>query len=201
MKRIILLLIVFVACRLSAQEFHLIPKVGLNLAGITGESDNDGSIRPGLNMGLGVDVMWNQRIGVETGVYYSMQGNKSKGGKGGYISYTTILDYINLPVYVKGNIYKGLYLFAGPQFGFNIIQKSHSSSDAVPSLTIDMNVIRKFDCSLGIGAGYQWKCGLLVSANYNFGLTDAWKSSIDWADRKKSCNNVCQLNVGWAFKL
>lgn len=200
MKKIAFLLALFIACQVNAQEFHLIPKVGLNLASLTNESEYDGSVRSGLNIGIGADFMWNEVFGGEAGVYYSMQGNKSKGGIENVVSYTTKLDYINLPLYAKGYVYKGLYLFAGPQFGFNISQQNHSSSAEVPSLTIDMNVIRNFDCSLGIGVGYQWKAGWMVSANYNFGLTDAWKS-FDGIEQDKTCNSVFQLNVGWAFEL
>lgn len=197
MKKLLLLMFLWIGVQAYAQEVRLIPRIGLNIASITNDEADEVSVRPGVNTGFGFDVMWNEKIGVETGVYYSMQGNKSKGGG---VSYTTKLDYINIPVYFKGNVYKGLYLFAGPQFGFNFIQKNHSSSVEVPSLTIDMNVIRKFDFALGIGAGYQFDCGFLVSANYNFGLTDAWKS-FEWGNQKKMSNRVFQLNLGYAFKL
>lgn len=49
MKKIVLLLMLFVAFQVSAQEFHFIPKVGLNLANMT---NVDGSVRPGLNIGI-----------------------------------------------------------------------------------------------------------------------------------------------------
>ena len=39
-----------------------------------------------------------------------------------YISYTTKLDYVSIPVYAKGYVYKGLFVFAGPQFGFNVVR-------------------------------------------------------------------------------
>ena len=111
MKKIVFLLLLCVACCMNAQEFHLIPKVGLNLANTTGEVDS--KVRSGLNIGLGGDVMLTERFGIETGVYYSMQGSKYKGGG---VSYTDKLDYINVPVYAKEFIYKGLYVFGGPQF-------------------------------------------------------------------------------------
>ena len=50
MKKIVFLLLLCVACCMNAQEFHLIPKVGLNLANTTGEVDS--KVRPGLNIGL-----------------------------------------------------------------------------------------------------------------------------------------------------
>ena len=86
MKKIVFLLLLCVACCMNAQEFHLIPKVGLNLANTTGEVDS--KVRSGLNIGLGGDVMLTERFGIETGVYYSMQGSKYKGGG---VSYTCLL--------------------------------------------------------------------------------------------------------------
>ncbi len=140
---------------MNAQEFHLIPKVGLNLANTTGEVDS--KVRPGLNIGLGGDVMLTERFGIETGVYYSMQEANIKGG----VSYTDKLDYINVPVYAKEFIYKGCMCLEG-QFSFNVNSENKSSSD-YGTTVIGMNVIRKFDCGVGLGAGYQFERGLLIS--------------------------------------
>lgn len=194
MKKIVFLLLLFVSCRMGAQQFHLIPKVGLNLANTTGEVDS--KVRPGLNVGLGGDVMLTERFGIEAGVYYSMQGSKYNSNG---VSYTDKLDYINIPVYVKEFIYKGLYLFGGPQFSFNVNSENKASSDHATTV-IGMNVIRTFDCGVGLGAGYQFERGLLVSLNYNIGLINVNKA---WASNSnpKANNSVVQLNVGWRFAL
>ena len=194
MKKIVFLLLLFVSCRVGAQQFHLIPKVGLNLANTTGEVDS--KVRPGLNVGLGGDVMLTERFGIEAGMYYSMLGSKYNGNG---VSYTDKLDYINIPVYAKEFIYKGLYLFGGPQFSFNVNSENKASSDHATTV-IGMNVIRTFDCGVGLGAGYQFERGLLVSLNYNIGLINVNKS---WASNSnpKANNSVVQLNVGWRFAL
>lgn len=49
MKKIALLLLMFVAFQVSAQDFHFLPKIGLNLANMT---NSDGSMKPGLNVGV-----------------------------------------------------------------------------------------------------------------------------------------------------
>lgn len=194
MKKIVFLSLLFVSCRIGAQQFHLIPKVGLNLANTTGEVDS--KVRPGLNVGLGGDVMLTERFGIEAGVYYSMQGSKYNGNG---VSYTDKLDYINIPVYAKEFIYKGLYLFGGPQFSFNVNSENKASSDHATTV-IGMNVIRTFDCGVGLGAGYQFERGLLVSLNYNIGLINVNKA---WASNSnpKANNSVVQPNVGWRFAL
>ena len=63
MKKIVFLLLLCVACCMNAQEFHLIPKVGLNLAKYYREVDS--KVRPGLNIGLGGDVMLTERFGIK----------------------------------------------------------------------------------------------------------------------------------------
>lgn len=45
MKKIALLLLMFVAFQVSAQDFHFLPKIGLNLANMT---NSDGSMKSGL---------------------------------------------------------------------------------------------------------------------------------------------------------
>ena len=200
MKKIVFLLLLCVACCMNAQEFHLIPKVGLNLANTTGEVDS--KVRPGLNIGLGGDVMLTERFGIETGVYYSMQGSKYKGGG---VSYTDKLDYINdgddsTDTDLGCN---GIWLMpitdSGSQHGYDVNSENKSSSD-YGTTVIGMNVIRKFDCGVGLGAGYQFERGLLISLNYNIGLINVNKS---WASdsNPKANNSVVQLNVGWRFAL
>ena len=101
--------------------------------------------------------------------------------------------------YMRKNLYKGLYVFGGPQFSFNVNSENKSSSD-YGTTVIGMNVIRKFDCGVGLGAGYQFERGLLISLNYNIGLINVNKS---WASdsNPKANNSVVQLNVGWRFAL
>lgn len=101
MKKIVFLLLLCVACCMNAQEFHLIPKVGLNLANTTGEVDS--KVRPGLNIGLGGDVMLTERFGIETGVYYSMQGSKYKGGGVSYTGKTGLI--FKVPGIMRKNLY------------------------------------------------------------------------------------------------
>lgn len=121
MKKIALLLLMFVAFQVSAQDFHFLPKIGLNLANMT---NSDGSMKPGLNVGVAAEFPINPQFSVEPGIYYSMQGVKeSEGGISGKIKN----DYINIPIYAKAYLYNGFYAFAGPQFGFLARSKASAS--------------------------------------------------------------------------
>ena len=83
MKKIALLLLMFVAFQVSAQDFHFLPKIGLNLANMT---NSDGSMKPGLNVGVAAEFPINPQFSIEPGIYYSMQGVKeSEGGISGKI--------------------------------------------------------------------------------------------------------------------
>lgn len=203
MKKIAFVLLLFVACQLSAQEFHFIPKIGLNLSTIT---NSDGDMKAGLNIGVAGEVMMSKKFAIEPGIYYSMQGVKGT-DDGATAKFKN--DYLNIPVLFKGYVYEGFNLFAGPQFGFKVSSKLKASQSGT-SVSTDVlsDWFKTFDFSLVVGAGYQLPIGLMFSLNYNIGLTnvlnvDKIASSVPGAgslDIDEKCRNgVLQLNVGWRF--
>lgn len=178
------------AIKVSAQEVSFIPKIGLGLSNIT-NSNNNSKVRPGFNVGMDMELIWNERVGVGIGVNYLVLGNRFTTD---YISYTTKLDYVSIPIYAKGYAYKGLFVFAGPQFGFNVVRDDGRDYDELS----DLDKMRKFDFSMGIGIGYEWDFGLQLSASHNFGLIDVWKKYPDeWSSSGKKYNSIFQFNVGW----
>ena len=194
-----LLLLLFVAFQVSAQEFHFIPKIGLNMANIT---NSDGSMKPGLNIGVAGEVMMTERFAIEPGVFYSMQGTKDKE------SGTTMKiknDYLNIPVLFKGYVYEGFNLFAGPQLGFKVSSKIKASQSGTSVSTSEgRDLFKTVDFSIVLGAGYQSPMGFLVSLNYNIGLTntinkDKFSSLLGTTVDETCRNGVLQLNVGWRF--
>ncbi|MEY8488177.1 porin family protein [uncultured Parabacteroides sp.] len=200
MKKIALLLLMFVTFQVSAQDFHFLPKIGLNLANMT---NTDGSMKPELNVGVAAEFPINPQFSVEPGIYYSMQGTKgSDGGATAKIKN----DYLNIPIYAKAYMYKGLYAFAGPQFGFLVGSKISASEGKFSGSVKAKEMFNKVDVALGIGLGYQFESGLLFSMNYNIGLTNTLSdnkmsvggSTLDWGG-EKSRNGVLQINVGWRF--
>lgn len=199
MKKSLLLLLLFVAFQVSAQEFHFIPKIGLNMANIT---NSDGSMKPGLNIGVAGEVMMTECFAIEPGVFYSMQGTKDKE------SGTTMKiknDYLNIPVLFKGYVYEGFNLFAGPQLGFKVSSKIKASQSGTSVSTSEgSDLFKTVDFSIVLGAGYQSPMGFLVSLNYNIGLTntinkDKFSSLLGTTVDETCRNGVLQLNVGWRF--
>ena len=167
MKKIACLLLLFVAFQVSAQEFHFIPKIGLNFANMT---NSDGSMKPGLNIGVAGEVMMTNNFAIEPGIFYSMQGAKGKGESSGLKIKN---DYLNIPVLFKGYVYEGFNLFAGPQLGFKVSSKlKYSKSGTSVSTSEGSDLFKSVDFAIIIGAGYQSSMGLLFSLSYNIGLAN-----------------------------
>lgn len=201
MKKIAFLLLLFVAFQVSAQEFHFIPKIGLNFANIT---NFDGNMKPGLNVGVAGEFMVTNNFAIEPGVYYSMQGSKDEVA-GNDVKIKN--DYLNIPILLKGYVYEGFNLFAGPQLGFKVSSKVKLSQSGTSVSTSEMSdVFNTVDFSIVLGAGYQSRMGLLFSLSYNIGLTntingDKFAALPGGGSMKdeKCRNGVLQFNVGWRF--
>lgn len=199
MKKIALCLLLFVAFQASAQNFHFIPKIGLNFANMT---NMEGSMKPGLNIGVAGEVMLTNHFAIEPGVYYSMQGTKVDEA-----NLKVKNDYLNIPVLLKGYVYEGFNLFAGPQLGFKVSSKAKISSSGT-SVTTDAisDAFKSVDFGIVVGAGYQSSVGLLFSLSYNIGLANvldgdklASMSGMSQVRDEKCRNGVLQFNLGWRF--
>lgn len=199
MKKIALIVMLFTVFQLSAQEFHFIPKIGLNFANMT---NMDGGMKPGLNIGVAGEMMLTNHFAIEPGVYYSMQGTKVD-----EVSLKLKNDYLNIPVLFKGYVYEGFNLFAGPQLGFKVSSKAKISSSGASVTTDAMSdAFKSIDFGIVIGAGYQSSMGLLFSLSYNIGLANvldgdklASMSGMSQVKDEKSRNGVLQFNLGWRF--
>ena len=104
MKKVVLLFILFVfsLSQADAQEFHFIPRIGLNLANTYPESFAD--MRPGLNIGVAEEIRFSKLFALEPGVYYSMQGYQKENAKGETARLKA--DYLNIPIYAKFYLYR-----------------------------------------------------------------------------------------------
>ena len=212
MKKVVLLFILFVfsLSQADAQEFHSIPRIGLNLANTYPEGFAD--MRPGLNIGVAEEIRFSKLFALEPGVYYSMQGYQQENAKGETARLKA--DYLNIPVYAKFYLYRGFHLFAGPQVGFNVRAKASnyifvSAPTPVHQSEYDFSgdkkeEIRNCDLSVLMGLGYTFDMGLVISANYNLGCTHFFKEpeySFGGSNhfRGKDHNGVIQFNLGWRF--
>lgn len=175
--------------------------IGLNFATM---SNFEGSMKPGLNIGVAGEVMMTDHFAIEPGLFYSMQGVKTD--VGGY-NMKVKNDYLNIPILLKGYVYEGFNLFAGPQLGFKVSSKIKISDSGTSVSTSEMSdVFKKVGFDIVIGAGYQSPMGLLFSLSYNIGLANTLNADEvaalpggSSAKDEKSRNGVLQFNVGWRF--
>ena len=172
MKRFVLAsVMLFLATAFSfSQEIAFGVKAGLSLSNLTNSSLN-----------VFANIRFNDYIALQPEIQYAMKGGK-------YDDLTTKLDYIQIPVMVKGYMWKGLNIEAGPQFGFRTVgkEKINGKNYSIKDAT---NV---FDFAIGVGLGYETEMGLTAGFRYLISATDAF----DGADAK---NSVFQLTLGWKF--
>lgn len=102
-----------------------------------------------------------------------------------------------IPILAKFYIKNGFNVFAGPQVGVNISEKVVYTGEGGAEFTMKTDDIMPVDVSLMVGIGYQFKAGLLLSTNYNIGLSDSADNSGDTPAR----NRVFQFNIGWRLNL
>ncbi len=153
-------------------------KIGLNLSNMT---NSDLHVRPGVVVGAFTNIRFNDYIGIQPEILYSMQGGKKDDN-------TLKLDYINIPIMVKTYMWQGLNLEIGPQFGFrtNATSKLDDISFNVKDET------KVFDFAIGVGLGYETEIGLTAGFRYLISATEA----VDDSDAK---NSVFQFTLGWMF--
>ena len=199
-------------------NFYIIPKIGYNMANISKIKSDP---RHAINVGVSAEYMITDMFSIDAGLYYSMQGaswrideeNLSFLESIGNVKVTLKNDYINIPVLLKAYVADGFHLFAGPQLGY-LVNSSVGGKVSILGFelgttsvaTIDEYIKeyeKDFDFSVVIGAGYQTKSGLLISASYNLGITkllqmDLGSSSTNYLNFDAR-NNVLQVNLGYRF--
>lgn len=169
------------------------PKIGLNIANTTNmETDS----RVGMNVGIFAQYRFNQWIGVQPEILYSMQGSKADAL--GFTG-TRKIDYINIPILAKVYVFNGLNIELGPQFGFCTRAKGDVSFDGESLINGDLkDNVNTFDFGIAMGLAYDFDFGLTANARYIAGTTDITKNKgiIKSSDVR---NSVFQIGVGYKF--
>ncbi|MDR1160787.1 MAG: PorT family protein [Tannerellaceae bacterium] len=198
MKKIACLLLLLTAFQVNAQQFRYAARAGLNLANKT---NTRGTFKPGLNFGASAEYLITPLLSAEAGLYYSMQGSRFK-----FANTDLQHNYLNLPVLAKYYVNRGLSVFAGPQLGIKAnVNKQAFASKMFETDRIDGDMVKPFDLSAVIGAGYLLENGFFVSANINCGLTSTAKSQFTYdgvpfqTDKGSYRNIVVQFNFGYCF--
>lgn len=234
MKKNILAFALFLlsAVSVGAQEvenpvgkFSVVPRIGVSLANWSGlalEPANGTSLKPKYQAGFlgGVDVEYrvDKSLGILLGAYYARQGmrfpdcelasNVDKGEYVGLKNHHVNLDYIQVPLMLKGYLVEGLSVNAGVQVGFlcgdGKVKREETDLVKEKNGAITYKDMRdteatwpakKVDVAIPIGLSYEYM-NVILDARYNVSLTKAGEG--EWSDCK---NKALTFAVGYRFTL
>ena len=163
--------------------------------------------RTGLHIGGYVHIPISEVFAFEPGLEYSKKGYSLKGDfQIPVLKYLNInaraqvqSHYIDIPLVLRANVYKGLNVFAGPQVSY-LVRSTLNAKLGVFGITIfnrGVGITERFnkvDMGLTGGIGYQFDNGLNLQAGYDYGL-----SRLDKNDNYAAYNRVVKVSVGFSF--
>ena len=197
MKKIMMIAAMMVAT-LSANaqnevgQVTLQPKVGINIASMTGDTWADKKAKVGLVAGVEAEYGISENFGLDFGVLYSMEGCKLK-TTGMDKSLSVNLDYINIPILAQFYAAKGFAIKAGIQPAFNVRHKA--SYDGESANLKDLGIETKsFNFSIPVGLSYEYQ-SFVLDARYNIGVTKLFK------DADQGRNSTFSITLGYKFAL
>ncbi len=163
--------------------------------------------KTGFHAGGYVNIPLSQTISFEPGLAYSKKGYSIKGDF--KIDAIKVLGinagaqvqqhYIDMPLYLKANVVKGLQVYAGPQVSY-LVRSTLNAKLGVLGISLFNKGIditgrfNKVDLGLSGGLGYQFDNGINIKAGYDHGL-----SRLDKNDNYDAYNRVVKISVGYTF--
>ena len=161
----------------------------------------------GLHFGGYVHIPITEGLSFEPGLQYSKKGYSIKGDFqipalkyfGINIGAQVQSHYIDIPLTVKANVYKGFQVYAGPQVSY-LVRSSLNAKLGVLGISIfnkGFGITERFnkvDLGLTGGVGYQFENGFNLQAGYDYGL-----SRLDKNDNYAAYNRVLTVSVGYTF--
>ena len=180
-----------------------------------GIAEFDATATGGAFIGADMEYQLTNRFSVAAGVNWAQAGS---GWKDKDISYEgKVLEisdfkvetsYVRVPLTVNFYLLKGFAIKSGVQFGFltsaklKATEEQDISGGGKKKTEYDKDCkdsFKKFDLSIPVGLSYEFKVPIVIDLRYNIGLTKVNKESNH--NLKDSRNLVCDLTVGYKFKL
>ncbi|MBR5661568.1 MAG: PorT family protein [Bacteroidales bacterium] len=169
--------------------------------GITASHIADGSselnasgIKSGITTGLAGGFLISPFAAFESGLYYVEKGGNGRQG-GNKVTYN--LNYLEIPLLLKINIFSGnravVQPYAGAYLGLGVGGQIKDYGTRISSSSFYDADFRRGDSGLAFGCGVTWSF-LHANIGYEYGLTDI--SDSGFGDRH---NRALTLTVGFAF--
>lgn len=163
--------------------------------------------KTGFHVGGYVNIPISETFSFEPGLEYSKKGYSIKGDfKIDALKFLAInagaqvqSHYIDIPLYLKANVAKGLNVYAGPQVSF-LVRSTLNAKVGVLGISLFNKGIgiterfNKVDLGLSGGIGYQFDNGINLRAGYDYGL-----SKLDKNNNYDAYNRVVKVSVGYTF--
>ena len=163
--------------------------------------------RTGLHIGGYVHIPISETVSFEPGLEYSKKGYSIKGDFqipalkyfGINIGAQVQSHYIDIPLVLKANVYKGFQVYAGPQVSY-LVRSTLNAKLGVLGISIfnkGFGITERFnkvDLGLTGGLGYLFDNGINLQAGYDYGL-----SKLDKNDNYAAYNRVVKISVGYTF--
>lgn len=193
MKKVLSTLLLVICCWLAipAQaQIHFGLKGGIDVSKMTFSSDLlKGDNRTGFFIGPMLDfTVPVVGVGVDVAALYSQSGLKANDE----FSESETLKSIEVPINLKWTIglgsTLGVYLAAGPQFGFSLNDKLWDNIEA-----------KKCAVSVNIGAGVKLVQHLQIGVNYNIGASKLANNIIAEGFETNIRKNAWQVSLAYLF--
>ena len=223
MKKMILMALLAVAVTTSVKaqyepgKWSFKPTIAIGFANISNmqalplnATKLDRKVAPAARTGLIFEYQAAERLGIEAGLTYGMQGcawDDYKAGDEKLEELGVELQYIQVPIVANVYLVKGLALKAGVQLSFltdadikftteGKTEGYKTTPDTRGDITKDCN---KFDVAIPVGLSYEFKNHWVIDATYNIGLTKLNKESKSGEGDNK--NGALFIGFGYKFSL
>ncbi len=201
MKKLVLGAAIAVSSLTFAQQFGI--KAGMNVSSLSKDATlSDQGSKIGFNAGVFMNAPLAENFSIQPELMYSQMGEKyDQQIAGKTYARSRHLDYVTVPVMFQYKATQGLYLEAGPEFGFLVSAKNkftnESDNTTIAESSNYKDDLQGFNFGLGLGAGYYFTPNVGLTARYVAGLTDVVKDRPSGGDSVK--NNVFQVGLAYKF--
>ncbi|PWU05109.1 MAG: hypothetical protein C5B52_00255 [Bacteroidetes bacterium] len=194
-------------CAIAFAQNQVAFKINAGISSAMVKSDVDGEkentkCRIGFTAGVATNIPLGQHLSFEPGLNYLQKGGKQNVDQA---KYEVVLNYIEMPLNLlyktssksnSGNFFVG----AGPSLAYGVSGKikleeaGNSESVKIKFGNGDDDDLKALDIGANLIAGYQFKSGFSLCANYNLGLSNSFHNGDGtWK------NNYFGIRMGYAF--
>jgi hypothetical protein len=182
MKKLLVLMAMFIMVKANAQKVQLGFTGGLTIANYNASTNNiDESSDPkaGFAAGALVRIAVLKHFIIQPEINFVQKGTVDKSNAGGSIDKITLTTgHIEIPVNIMYASSKGFFVGGGPAVSLAVSGRLKAESggtkvsEKVHFGSGDNDIMKGFDFGGNIVGGYKFKNGLLVSINYNLGFSN-----------------------------